>query len=101
MSDSVAPWTVAHQSPLSMGIPRQECWNGLFFPPPGDLAELRTECLLHWQECSFTTETPGKPHILLYSVFIIEIVSFDPIFIHVGWGVFREGGAVVQSLSHV
>ena len=28
---------VACQSPLSMGFPRQECWSGLPFPPPGDL----------------------------------------------------------------
>ena len=32
------PWTVAHQSPLSMGFPRQEYWNGLPFPSPGDLS---------------------------------------------------------------
>ena len=31
------PWTVAHQSPLSMGFPRQEYWSGLAFPPPGNL----------------------------------------------------------------
>ena len=31
------PWTVAHQSPLSMGFSRQEYWSGLPFPPPGDL----------------------------------------------------------------
>ena len=37
MSDSVTPWTVAHQAPLSMGFPRQEYWSGLPFPPPGDL----------------------------------------------------------------
>ena len=37
MSDSfAAPWTVAHQAPLSMGFPRQECWSGLPFPTPGD-----------------------------------------------------------------
>ena len=32
-------WTVAHQAPLplSMGFPRQEYWNGLPFPSPGDL----------------------------------------------------------------
>ena len=29
--------TVAHQAPLSMGIPRQEYWSWLPFPPPGDL----------------------------------------------------------------
>ena len=22
------PWTAAHQAPLSMGFPRQECWRG-------------------------------------------------------------------------
>ena len=28
----VTPWTVAHQAPLSMGLPRQEFWSGLPFP---------------------------------------------------------------------
>ena len=37
MSDSVTPWTVACQAPLSMGFSRQECWSGLLSPPPGDL----------------------------------------------------------------
>ena len=31
------PWTVAHQAPLSMEFPRQEYWNGLPFPYPGNL----------------------------------------------------------------
>ena len=31
------PWTVALQAPLSMGVPRQEYWNGLSFPSSGDL----------------------------------------------------------------
>ena len=31
------PGTVAHQAPLSMEFSRQECWNGLPFPTPGDL----------------------------------------------------------------
>ena len=30
-------WTVAHQSPLSMGFSRQEYWSGLPCCPPGDL----------------------------------------------------------------
>ena len=29
------PWTVARQTPLSMGFSRQECWSGLLFHPPG------------------------------------------------------------------
>ena len=28
-----------HQAPLSRGIPRQENWSGLPFPPPGDLPD--------------------------------------------------------------
>ena len=31
--------TVAHQAPLSMGVSRQECWNGLPCSPLGDLAD--------------------------------------------------------------
>ena len=35
----VTLWTVAHQAPLSMGFSRQEYWNGLPCPPPGDLPD--------------------------------------------------------------
>ena len=35
----VTPWTVAHQSPLSKGFPRQGYWSGLPFPTPGDLLD--------------------------------------------------------------
>ena len=31
------PWTVIHQAPLSMGLPRQEYWSGLPLSSPGDL----------------------------------------------------------------
>ena len=31
------PQTLALQTPLSMGVSRQEYWSGLSFPPPGDL----------------------------------------------------------------
>ena len=33
------PWTVAYQDPQSMGFSRQEYWNGLPFPSPGDLPD--------------------------------------------------------------
>ena len=32
------PWTVAHQTPLSVGFSRQEYWSELPFSPPGYLA---------------------------------------------------------------
>ena len=45
-------------------FPRQECWSGLPFPPPGDLpdpgTEPRFQRLLHWQVDSLTSEPPGK-----------------------------------------
>src|SRR5574341_460593 len=67
MSDSfVTLWTVACQAPLSMGFPRQEYWNGLPFPSPGDLPdpgiEPRSPAL---QADSLLTETSGKPKILV------------------------------------
>ena len=37
------PWTLAHQAPLSMGFSRQEYWNGLLFPSPGDLPDTGIE----------------------------------------------------------
>ena len=40
---SVIPWTVAHQPPWSTGFSRQEYWNGLPFPTPGDLPHPGTE----------------------------------------------------------
>ena len=33
------PWTVAHQVLPSMGFSRQQYWNGLTFPSPGDLPD--------------------------------------------------------------
>ena len=34
-----APWTVAHKAPLSVEFSRQGYWNGLPFPPPGDVLD--------------------------------------------------------------
>ena len=33
------PWTAAYQGPLSLGFSRQEYWNGLPCPLPGDLPD--------------------------------------------------------------
>ena len=63
MSDSFAtPWTVAHQTTLSMGLPRQEYWSGLPFPPAGDLPDpgIKPE-FLAMAGGFFTTEPPGEP----------------------------------------
>ena len=58
VSNSVSPWTVAHQAPLSIGFSRQEYWSGLPFPSPEDLPDPGIE--------------PGSPalqaHSLLYEL---------------------------------
>ena len=58
----MTPWTVAQQTALSMGFSRKEYWNGLPFPPPGDLPDPGIEPTSPaLQVDSFTTEPPGKP----------------------------------------
>ena len=58
----VTPWTVAHQTPLTMEFSRQEYWSGLPFPSSGDLPDLgiepRTPAL---QANSLPVELSGKP----------------------------------------
>ena len=39
----VTPWTVARQTPLSMGFSREEYWSRLPSPSPGDLPNPRIE----------------------------------------------------------
>ena len=54
-------WTVAHQAPPSMGFPRQEYWNGLPFPSPGDLPGPRIEPgSTTLQADTSPSEPPGK-----------------------------------------
>ena len=40
MFNSVTPWIIAHQAPLSIGFSRQEYWSGLPCPPLEDLPDL-------------------------------------------------------------
>ena len=39
----VTPWTTVCQAPPYMGFSRQEYWNGLPFPSPGDPPHPRIE----------------------------------------------------------
>ena len=63
MSDSfTTTWTIARQAPLSTGFIRQEYYNRLPFPSPGDLPDPRIEPgspIL--QSGSAPSEPPGKP----------------------------------------
>ena len=80
MSDSLRPHrlTVAYQAPPSMGFSRQEYWNVLPFPSPGDLLdpgiEPRSPAL---QAEALTSEPPGKPvkhirNIKLFASFFLD-----------------------------
>ena len=66
MSDPFeTPWTVSRQAPLSVGLPRQECWSVLPFPSPGDLPDRGIEPMSSVLTSGiFTTEPPGKPLLL-------------------------------------
>ena len=59
------PWTVAHQSPLSMGFPRQEYCSELPFPTPGHLSDPRIKPTSPASPALaggfFATEPSGKP----------------------------------------
>ena len=62
VSDSVTPWIVAPQAPLSMGFLRQEFWSGVPFPSPGDIPDPGTEAASPALAGGFfTTEPPGEP----------------------------------------
>ena len=58
------PWTGAHQAPLPMGFSRQEYWNGLPFPSPGDIPNPGIEAVSLISpvlaEVFFTTSTTWK-----------------------------------------
>ena len=54
------PWTVAQQAPLSKGFSRQEFWNGLPYPPPGELPRPRIQPTSPVSAGGFLTiEPPG------------------------------------------
>ena len=63
-----APWTVAHQAPLSMKFPRQEYWSGLLFPLPGDLSNSWIKPMSSASSALagrfFITVPPGNPRWL-------------------------------------
>ena len=68
VSDSFATsWTAAHQTPLSMGFPRQEYWSGLPIPSSGDLHDPGIEPLSPMASAVagrfFNSEPPGKPTV--------------------------------------
>ena len=66
----VTPWTVAHQTSLSMGFSRKEYWSGLPFPSPGDLpdSEIKPRSPSLWTD-TLPSESPGKPQKMVSRFF--------------------------------
>ena len=66
MSNSVIPWTVDCQVPLSMGLSSQEYWSGLPFSSPGGLSNLGIEPACPALSVRFfTTEPQRELHFVL------------------------------------
>ena len=79
-------WTVACQSPLSMGFPRQEYWSGLPSPSPGDLPDPRIQPASPALAGGFSDSLPwshqGSPCTLGAREFIIIIfLQCFPVFL--------------------
>ena len=65
-------WTLARQSPPSMGFSRRECWSGLPCPLQGIFQILGLKlyllCFLHWQAGFLPSVPLGKPILSPYTV---------------------------------
>ena len=62
------PWTRACQASLSMGLPKQEDWNGRPFPSPGVLPHLGIEPVsLALQADSLPLSHLGSPYIYAHT----------------------------------
>ena len=73
-------WTVAHQTPLSMGFSRQEYWSGLPCPPPGNLPDPEIKPVSSaFQMDSFPVSHQGSP-VKSYSGLVAKLCStlWDP-----------------------
>ena len=65
------PWTVACQTPPSMGFSRQEYWSGLPFPSPGDLPDPGMEPgSPALQAGSLLSEPAGKPCLQFMHIYL-------------------------------
>ena len=71
------PWTVAHQTPLSMGLPREGYWLGMPFLLSGALPDPGIEPTSPALAGGFfTTEPLGDPDICYRMIFILRKSTF-------------------------
>ena len=71
VSNSVTPWMVAHQAPLSMEFSRQEYWSGLPFLPSGDLPDPGIKPVSPVSQAdSLPPSHLGSPFIVIHFCFV-------------------------------
>ena len=75
------PWAVVYQALSSMGFSRQEYWNGLPFPSPGDLPNPGVERILVWRFTLWTTREVLWSKVLPKLLFYLHVYR-----IHTGKG---------------
>ena len=63
--------TVAHLAPLSMGFSRQEYWNGLLCPSPGDVLNPGIEPTSLMSTCIGRQVLYHLRHLGIYSNFLL------------------------------
>ena len=80
MCAQLCPTPCDPQAPLSMGFSREEYWNGLPFPPPGDLPDPEIE--------------PGSP--VMAGRFFSAVLSEKPIYYENSMVIFFFFGRPVQ-----
>ena len=81
MSDSASPWTVARQAPLSLESSRQEYWNGLPFPSPGNLPAPGIKPRSPAMQADFLPRgPPGKPPVTIITAkaSFCVLCKYDP-----------------------
>ena len=75
----VTLWAIARQVPLSMGFSRQEYWNGLPCPPPGDLPDPRFEPTPLYISCTGRWVLYHERHLGSSSLLVSNCNSIPPV----------------------
>ena len=74
-----APWTVACQDPLSMGILQEKYWSGLSCPPPGIFPTRGSNPgLPHCRQILYHLSHKGSPRILEWVAYPFSRGSSQP-----------------------
>ena len=84
MSDSATPWTIAHQTPVSVEFSKKEYWSGLPFPSPEHLPDPGIEPEPPKSPALagrfFTTSTTWEAHFFTFASTQISLWYFEGIF---------------------